>query len=147
MAAGSAPLLLLGGLRGAAVVVTRRRAPRLAAGPRRAADGGRPAADRAGLGGGADPAAEHPEAPPKPPGLGLLQPGLAGLAHQPQLAAPKPQTAAGRLSRHGRLPPGIAGLAAPHLLRSEPGSAAPASPPAASQRGGESACDQTQEEV
>ncbi|GAB0189916.1 cGMP-inhibited 3',5'-cyclic phosphodiesterase B [Grus japonensis] len=96
----------------------------------------------------ADPAAEPPEVAPEPPRLGLLQPGVARVAHQPSLAPPSPQTAVGRLGRGGRLPPGTLWRGTRHLLGSEPRSAPPASsPPTVFQRGGKSACDQTQEEI
>lgn len=148
MAAGASRVLLLGGLRGAAVAAAPRGVPRGAPSPRRAADGGGQAADGAGLGGGADPAAELPEAPPEPPRLALLQPGVAGVARQPPLAAPGPPPAAGRLCRGGGLPPSPLRRRARRPGGPEPGSAPAASPPpAAPQRGGKSACDQTQEEI
>lgn len=100
VAAGAAPVLLLGGLRGAAVAAARRGARRGAADvPRKAPDG-------AGVGGSADPAAELPEVAPEPPRCGVLQPGVAGVAQQPPGAAPGARPAAGRHGRGGRLPPG-----------------------------------------
>lgn len=142
MAAGAAPVLLLGGLRGAAVAAARGGARRGAADvPRKAPDG-------AGLGGSADPAAELPEVAPELPRLGVVQPGVAGVAQQPPGAAPSSRAAAGRHGRSGRLPLGTLCRGARHLLGAEPRSAPPASPPpTAPQRGGKSACDQTQEEI
>lgn len=141
MAAGASRVLLLGGLRGAAVAAARGGARRGAPAPRRAADGPSQAPDSAGLGGSAHPAAELPEVAPEPSRLGLLQLGVASVAHQPSLGAPRPQTAAGRLGRGGRLPLGTLWRGARHLLGSEASAPPASSPLTAPQRGGKSACD------
>lgn len=148
VAAGAARLLLLGGLGGAAVAAartgTRRGAPR----PRRAAAGGGQAAGRAGLGGGAHPAAELRGAPPQPARPALLRHGVAGVADRTPAAAPGPPAAAGGLGGGGGLPAGSLRRRARHLPGAGPGGA-PAAPPAApaARRGRQSACRQTPAEV
>lgn len=141
VAAGSARLLLPGGLLGVAVVV---RAPggrgRGGRGPAHAPGGGGqvvPGAELRGLADARAPAA----APPQHPAAALLQPRLVGPLHRPRLAALRPPAAAVLPGRGRRLPvsPGLGSLL------SNQGSFP--SPSAVRGRGREGACGQTPQEV
>lgn len=143
VAVGAASLLLSGGLLGVAGVglglgARRRGDPRR--GPAHAPRGGGQVVLGAGLRGLADARAPG-EAPARHPGAALLRLRLVGLLHRPRVAARSPQAAA-LLPGRGRRLPASPGLGS---LLSDQGS------PASSSLGqclrGQSACDQTPQEV
>lgn len=131
MAAGAARLLLPGRLRGVAVVVVAARG---------AGGGGGPALPGAELRGAADARAPR-EAAARRPGAALRRPGVVGVLLRPRGSAARAQASAVVPGRGRGMP------ASPELgpLLSRPGSLT--SPALSEYRGGQSARDQTPEEV